>query len=380
MDALETTAEGTTPAPDANAAPVPAAAVPAVTTPPPAAKPASLEDMSMEELDAALAATPEARAKLLGTPEATPATPPPPAPDATVTPPAPETPTAEETAPGRFRLKASNFKEAEVFRLIKQSEDANRKDATKPVLTLSDAYTQVYGAPSAAAPKTEATPPVETPAPTNEYDAKISAAQAEIAALEKDIATASDEADVSKALAANRKLVAKEREVERLTEQKATAAREATAQQQTAEQQAFEAKKNTASHEAITAFPKLGDKASPERIEFDDWLATQFENPDYAGILPSGANVGNPRWPVILARDFAATKGWSTATAPAATPPARPSTPAAPAAPRVTAASVIQPGGDTSSATFKPSAQQLNEDLSKMSVDQLDGLLARAKR
>ena len=149
--------------------------------------------------------------------------------------------------------------------------------------------------------------------------------------------------------------------------------------EQTAEQ-TFRQKEKENTQTAMQAFPTLADKASADRVEFDRFLALKANDPDYSGIF------GSPRWPIILAREFAEARGLRQATAAGtATPPAPAAPPAAgapvapqtvvPAAVRTTAATVLTPGGAGPSGAT-PSPEQLMALLGSgtLTLKQLDAL------
>ena len=66
---------------------------------------------------------------------------------------------------------------------------------------------------------------------------------------------------------------------------------------------------------AIEAYPELGDKESVYRKEFDDYVANNAQNPDYATIFQS------PNWCELMAHSFASEKGYQRPAQPQAPQP-----------------------------------------------------------
>lgn len=389
MGPMSNTAPAAGIAPAVPAAPAPAPVAPVV-EPTVESFRTALPKFSGAELDAMLAAAPAkpsvvapAAPAAVTPPAATPEPVSPPAVVAPVTDPTKEEDTPDAQKLGRFRIEASNFKDAEVYRLIAKSQGEHRTDPAKPVLSLAEAYRQVYGEqttpPASAPPKTETTPAPADPAAT--IKTEIAAKQAEIAALETKITTAAENMEVTAVSAHTRAISKIEREIERLEDRAKEVVANAQKSTEDAATAQFRAREKESTGAAIKEFPVLGDKNSAERKEFDAFVEAKSQDTDYEGIFSSS------RWPIIIAREFAEAKGLkaapSTATPPAAaaaTPPANQTPPATPpAAPRVTAATVIQPGGDGSSG-FAPTAESLKQEIAtgKYSAKDLDRMLAGA--
>ena len=347
---------------------------------------AALGGQSFENLDGLLAAD-SPKAEVVPTvPEAgnvppvvvPPVVPPvaPPAPP-TPSPAAPDAKVVDEDSPrlGKFRLEATNFKDAEAMRLVAQSQDASRvakkEGRDVPVMTLREAMEKVYGstpvAPASTAPEAKADAPAAPAAPvTTEIDTQITTVTADIARIEKEINAAAEEADTAKVSKLTREISRKERELDQLNADKRAAVTSAETERTTAEQTNFRQKAAQARAELVALYPTLGDKTSADRIELDQFLTLKSGDPDYRTIFDS------PRWPLILGREFAEAKKLSTATPgkSEATPP-----PVAPAAPRVTSATVVTPGASTEGGAT-PTAETFKADLSKFSLADLDKLQA----
>lgn len=258
-----------------------------------------------------------------------------------------------------IKIKPNDFQEMEVMRLMKPRDGAKG-------LTLTEAYQKVYGTPPSAVAKTEPTEAAPAAsAAKSEFDTKIEGVTADITKLEADLVTAADAADVKEITRIQRELGRKERELERLGEQKTTAEKNAQTQREQAIDTTFRQSQLKARDQLIKEFPVLGDKASQERLDFDAWLNLKKDDPEYA------QEFDNPRWPINLGREFAEAKGLSRTAKPAPTSEAPP---VAPAAQRATAAAVITPGGNQGQ-QFQPTAESLKKDMKNMSVKDLDSLL-----
>lgn len=240
---------------------------------------------------------------------------------------APEDDNPQPEKLGKFRVYARDFKEAEFLRLAKS-------------MPVPEAYAKAYGAPvptpAAVSPAPAATQPEAAPAAVEAPE--LVTAKSVLAELETKLTKAQEEADLGAVTKLMRDIGKAERAVERI-EQQAEQQRQA-AQQATAEQASntFRQRESVATQEVISAFPKLGDPASPERAEFQEFVNLKYGDPDFQAIFAS------PLWPKVLGREFAEAKGWNKAAAPAPAAGTPAPTPGAPTAPRVTQAEVLTPG------------------------------------
>jgi hypothetical protein len=231
--------------------------------------------------------------------------------------------------------------------------------------TLEEAYATVYGPKNVEPPK-----PVTPPQPADpgaEFDTKITSAQTELTALETALNKAIDEGDNKAQSDALRAINRKEREIERLGDQKAKAVQQAQTSVSEQEENTFRQKAVEASRQGITEFPqfagpKPGEEKSADRLALEHFIETKRADPDYDSIFLS------PRWPLILIRDYASSKGLkpSAGSPPPAPAPAR-------ATPRAPAAEIITPA--TSTMTFVPTRESLLKAIDKMNVKELDAYL-----
>lgn len=279
-----------------------------------------------------------------------------------------------------IKLKPSSFKDWEGLRMMKPRGGESPADlltaaikAYGPEATV--ARLRELGFSSAEAKAAVATQPAPAPeaapAPAAESQA-ITDAKAKLADIETKLSKAKEDADVAAIadLTEERVMAKLEiREAEKAARESARAAEQAKATEATTH---FRQRESAATQEIISAFPKLGDKASPERAEFQQFINLKYGDADYEAIFAS------PRWPVVLGREFAEAKGWNKAPAPVL-PAGNPApAPGAAPAPRVTAAEVLTPGATQGGANI--TAETFVQDLSKMSLKDLDQLLAASSR
>lgn len=233
--------------------------------------------------------------------------------------------------------------------------------------TFQEAVAVIYGqAPkpdTGQAPKPEVTtPPVD---PMAEIDRTLETRRTEVSDLEKQIDEAAELMDTPKALKLQRELTRKESEIAKLEDLKATSAD----RQQAAVDTAFQTRAAAAKAEALDRYPQLADKDSIVRKQFDVFLDKAETDPELSPLFKS------PRWPALLAEEFARQGGLAPA-------PKKPATPAAAfdsttAAPRATHAKVLT---STTTPPVTPAATsetELRALLPKLTPAQLRGLMTK---
>lgn len=140
-------------------------------------------------------------------------------------------------------------------------------------------------------------PEVQAPS----YEDKIGEIKGEVTELESKINEANEELDTALALKLQRDVFRKELEISKLEDQQQ---RELERHQYSAEesqrQKALESR-----GKAVEMYPELDNNDSVYRKEFDHFISQSEQNPDYAVIFSS------PRWPEIMANEFAVQKGIS---------------------------------------------------------------------
>ena len=241
-----------------------------------------------------------------------------------------------------IKIKPSNFKDWEVLRHMKPRDGQPPANALSAVIAAygkeavaQELQKQGYTAAQATAAVTAepAKPAEAAPAPVAEAPALASAKSA-LAALETQLTKAQEDADLGAVTKLMREIGKAERAVERIEAESAAVA-QSKADEATHN---FRQREAAVAKEVYSVFPKLGDPASPEHAEFQSFVDLKFGDPDYSAIFTS------PRWPKVLANEFAEAKGWSKAPAPASATGTPAPTPGAPTAPRVTQAEVLTPG------------------------------------
>lgn len=139
----------------------------------------------------------------------------------------------------------------------------------------------------------------EEQSPTH-YD-NINAIKEEVTELESKINEANEELDTALALKLQRDVFRKELEINKLESQQ----ERQLENQQYQEQESQRQKALESRGKAVKLYPELDNNDSIYRKEFDHFISQSEQNPDYAVIFSS------PRWPEIMANEFAVTKGTS---------------------------------------------------------------------
>jgi hypothetical protein len=204
-------------------------------------------------------------------------------------------------------------------------------------------------------------PPPQKPAePEAEIDAQVEALTREMADLEKQIEEAAEELKTSDALRFQRELDRKERQVERLKDRKD----QSIAQRQSEVRNAFQEKAVAAKTEALERYPVLADKNAVERKQFDAFLEQAQDDAELAPIFHS------PRWPLILAEEFARRSSLT-----AAKKAAGKQTFDTPTQTRATQAKVLTSGDAPPASNAAPNERELRELLPKLTPQQLRELM-----
>ena len=229
--------------------------------------------------------------------------------------------------------------------------------------SFADASRIIYGqqaqnqqAPQYAEPR--------APAPEQRQDplkAQAASLQQEIANLEKEVHDAAEELDTTKALGLQREIMKKEMAIQNLV-----ARRERENERYREAKHAQERSKAEESRDIVyKAYPELSDSNSVYRKEFDDFCNMAQSDPDFAHVFNS------PRWPEIMANDFAARKGYQ-AKAPEQEAPASPQ----PQAPQLgTQAKVLTTGQAAQPAAQTPTRESILNNMSELSNEQIFEML-----
>jgi hypothetical protein len=216
--------------------------------------------------------------------------------------------------------------------------------------------------------------------PVSQIRAAVDQRVTTLSEIDTKLNKAADEMDMKAIVELNRQRQQVVLEVDRLKSRAVSMERRAEREHVEQSQNNFRQREREHTREVMKAYPILADRNSPERSEFDRFVMLKSEDPEFVAVFDS------PRWPAIMAREFAETRGLrpaatnGTANTPAPAAPANGSMvappPVVPAAVRATSATVITPGSEGGSSTT-PSADQLMRDLAsgKLTMKQLDAMM-----
>lgn len=188
------------------------------------------------------------------------------------------------------------------------------------------------------------------PDPIQGIDKQADDIRASILELEGKVEKAAEELETTQALKIQREIMKQELELQNLTLRKEQMQREQ-------EQQVYQSHRSKAMESrdrVYERYPDLQNKDNVLRKQFDDYVSQAQNDPDYAAVFDS------PRWPELLANEFAA----------ANTPQQQAPAPEAPApAPQAPAPQAPQLGTQTKVLTTGTTAQPVNQPATR------DGLI-----
>lgn len=176
--------------------------------------------------------------------------------------------------------------------------------------TFADAASVIYG--QVSQPNQPLPQPEQRAEPAQDpFEAEAGKLNSEIQELENKVKAAAEDLDTLQALNLQREIMKKELQLQSMQSRKEREEeRRYEAQQNTQRSKAEESRDR-----AFESYPELTNKSSIYRKEFDHFVAEAQRNSDYQAVFSS------PRWPEIMAHDFAARKG-------AFSQPAQPAQPA----------------------------------------------------
>ena len=253
----------------------------------------SVESASTDELRNALGITPQAEEPQPATeeqiPEAVEETAESPEPQAE----GPETEVeSEEEKLGKRRIRPRNELDQQVIDLYRSEGFAG---------SFADASRVIYGqeASTANQPNPISTPTqgVEAaePDPIQGIDKQADDIRASILELEGKVEQAAEDLETTQALKLQREIMKQELELQNLTLRKQQ-------MEQANQNQVYQTHRTKAMESrdrVYERFPILQDKQSVYRKQFDDYVANAQADPDYAAVFDS------PKWPELLANEFA---------------------------------------------------------------------------
>ena len=213
----------------------------------------------------------------------------------------------EDEKLGKRRIRPRNELDQQVIDLYR-SEGFNG--------SFADASRIIYGqnaepAPQSISPNQEQVEASE-PDPISGIDKQADDIRASILELEGKVEKAAEDLETTEALRLQREIMKQELQLQNLTLRKQQ-------MEQEREQQVYQSHRSKAmeSRDRVYArFPALQDKQSVYRKQFDDFVSQAQTDPDYAAVFES------PRWPELIASEFAALNPMQTTPAPEAPAPA----------------------------------------------------------
>ena len=263
----------------------------------------------------------------------------------------------EEEKLGKRRIRPRNELDQQVI-------DLYRSEGFQG--SFADASRIIYGqeAPQPTQQNLQPNQEVEAsePDPFQGLDKQTSDIQANILELEGKVEKAAEELETTEALKLQREIMKQELQLQNLALRKEQMERE----QADYANQAHRTKAMESRDRVYQRYPDLQNKDNVLRKQFDDYVNRAQNDPDYAAIFES------PRWPEIMANEFAATA------APAAPAPVQPEQAIAPqpAAPQMgTQAKVLTTGTTAQPVNTPVTREGLLQQVPNMSNDDLYKLL-----
>ena len=272
-----------------------------------------------------------------------------------------ETETDDEEKLGKRRIRPRNELDQQVI-------DLYRSEGFQG--SFADASRIIYGQEASQPAQQSFTPNQEQveasePDPINGIDKQADDIRATILELEGKVEKAAEELETTEALKLQREIMKQELQLQNLNLRKQQMEQE----REQAVYQTHRSKAMESRDRVYERFPDLKDKQSVYRKQFDDYVTQAQNDPDYAAVFES------PRWPELLANEFAAVNmPQQQAPAPEAQAPA-PQAPA-PQAPQMgTQTKVLTTGTTAQPVNAQVTADGLLQQLPQMSNEDLYKLL-----
>ena len=197
----------------------------------------------------------------------------------------------EEEKLGKRRIRPRNELDQQVI-------DLYRSEGFQG--SFADASRIIYGqeAPQPAQQNLQPNQEVEAsePDPFQGIDKQADEVRANILELEGKVEKAAEELETTEALKLQREIMKQELQLQNLTLRKEQMERE----QQQQVHQTHRSKAMESRDRVYTRYPDLQNKDNVLRKQFDDYVAQAQNDPDYAAVFES------PKWPELLANEFAA--------------------------------------------------------------------------
>ena len=270
-----------------------------------------------------------------------------------------ETEADEEEKLGKRRIRPRNELDQQVI-------DLYRSEGFQG--SFADASRIIYGQEAQQPAQQSITPNQEQveatePDPISGIDKQTDDIRASILELEGKVEKAAEELETTEALRLQREIMKQELQLQTLTLRKEQMVQE----REQAVYQTHRSKAMESRDRVYERFPDLKDKNSVLRKQFDDYVSQAQSDPDYAAVFDS------PRWPELLANEFASMAVPAqpeTAQAPAPAPAPQPQAPQ-----MGTQAKVLTTGTTAQPVNTPVTADGLLQQLPQMSNDDLYKLL-----
>ena len=196
----------------------------------------------------------------------------------------------EEEKLGKRRIRPRNELDQQVIDLYRSEGFSG---------SFADASRIIYGqsaepAPQSISPNQEQVEATE-PDPISGIDKEADDIRASILELEGKVEKAAEDLETTEALRLQREIMKQELQLQNLTLRKQQV-------EQEREQQVYQSHRSKAMESrdrVYERFPQLQDKQSVYRKQFDDFVSQAQSDPDYAAVFES------PRWPELIASEFA---------------------------------------------------------------------------
>ena len=196
----------------------------------------------------------------------------------------------EEEKLGKRRIRPRNELDQQVIDLYRSEGFGG---------SFADASRIIYGqnaepAPQSISPNQEQVEATE-PDPISGIDKEADDIRASILELEGKVEKAAEDLETTEALRLQREIMKQELQLQNLTLRKQQV-------EQDREQQVYQSHRSKAMESrdrVYERFPQLQDKQSVYRKQFDDFVSQAQSDPDYAAVFES------PRWPELIASEFA---------------------------------------------------------------------------
>ena len=266
----------------------------------------------------------------------------------------------EEEKLGKRRIRPRNELDQQVIDLYR-SEGFNG--------SFADASRIIYGqnaepAPQSISPNQEQVEATE-PDPISGIDKQADDIRASILELEGKVEKAAEDLETTEALRLQREIMKQELQLQNLTLRKQQ-------MEQEKEQQVYQSHRSKAMESrdrVYERFPALQDKQSVYRKQFDDFVSQAQTDPDYAAVFES------PRWPELIASEFAALNPMQQAPAEQAAPAPAPQVPQQATPQMGTQAKVLTTGTTAQPVNTPATREGLLQQLPNMDTKDIYSLL-----